>query len=477
MNHMWGFEYVFSADTVSSLEFFVYVNKDKLDGRIVNCYNTVFGKKLGLTSAMAGNVLITQKEHRILEFKVLSDREMLKKRDSVSEKLKGQKSVYEIRKACEEFAGRRIWLYNDNFAMIDNGWYLFLHDLEKADGIERYYVIKNREAEIYRNADEEMRGHFLIYESMEHKLCFLNAEKIFTAFTSGLEWRAIQHNEMYCYWDIFKAQVILLSHGVLNQYWPWSFSPISKPIDKVVISTYEEARAWTANGFWERDFIYSGMPRYGRLMKEAKEAGEHPKRKIIMALSWRMYLAGKHEILLDAATPRAALHDTYTNSSYFKNFMDFLNDDRLRDALEKYNIEIDVNLHPQFNLIYREHMKIDNPRIHLTDGEIRLSDYMAMISDVSSIIFDFAVFKRPIQYFIPDIVEFKSGCNHFRELVLPFEDGLGPYAVTVKDAVDQLCALMENGFVMEEKYRERLENLHVPLDDPCERIYQYCIAD
>ena len=472
MNDHWAFNHTFSTETVKKIEMSVVINGQRFVAKIVNCYNTVFGSKLGLTEATVGNILIKQSNKKTISFEYISDLEVIKRREKITEKFVANKYVCNLRRECDSYFGRRIWLYNDNFAMFDNAFYLFSHDLEKNDGVERYYIIKDKSSPVYVNADDSMRDHFLIYGSREHILLFLNAEKIFTAFTSGLEWRALQHNEMYQYWDIFKAEIILLSHGVLNQYWPWAFSPIRMPIDKIVISTEKEKEAWEKNGFWEKDFIYSGMPRYEVMIKEAQDV--KPKRRIVIALSWRMYLAGKHEILLDAATPRIALDDRYVNSSYFNNFMSFLNDKKLEEYLEKYDVDIDVNLHPQFNLIYRDHIKLTDKRIHLTDGSINLAEYMAMISDVSSIIFDFALFKRPIQYFIPDIEDFKAGCNHFRELILPFEDGLGPYAVTVKDAVDNLCELISNDFEMPEEYRSRFDNLHIALDEPCEKIYQYC---
>ena len=421
-----------------------------------------------------GKVLITQEKSKILNFKYLEEQEVIRHRNKLTERFLNNKYVFELRKECNEYLDRRIWLYNDNFAMIDNAYILFCHDLKKEDGIEKYYIIKDKTAQIYVDAEENVREHFLIYGSREHILFFLNAEKIFTAFTSGLEWRALQHNEMYQYWDIFRAEVVLLSHGMLNQYWPWSFSPIRMPVDKVVVSAQKEAEAWELNGFWRKDFIMSGMPRYEELKQNADVI---PQRRIIVALSWRMYLAGKHEILLDAATPRIALDERYTNSSYFLNFMKFLNSRKLQEALEQYDVDLDVKLHPQFDLIYRNHIHLQSTRVHLTTGEVNLADYMAMVSDISSIIFDFVFFKRPVQYFIPDILEFKSGCNHFREVVIPFEDGLGPYAFTPEDAVDNLCRLMENNFEMDPVYQERIVDFHIPLDAPCEKIYQYCLNE
>ena len=40
----------------------------------------------------------------------------------------------------ELFRNKRVWLYFDSHNSLDNGYYQFLHDIEKKDGIERYYV-------------------------------------------------------------------------------------------------------------------------------------------------------------------------------------------------------------------------------------------------------------------------------------------------------------------------------------------------
>lgn len=473
-NNMWAFQFTVDAEKVNSLEIVVTISGVTFPAVIVNCANTVFNNTNSLTSATVGNVLVTENKKRILTFQMLNDEEVIEQRNAVTDLLSFDSFACYIRKKCNEYTGRRIWMYNDNFAMMNNGYYQFLHDVYIDDGIERYYVVKNHDLQDYKDADDFLRSHFVEYNSEEHILLFLNAERIFTAFTSGLEWRAVQFNEMYKYWDIFRAEVVLLSHGVLNQYWPWSFSPIRMCVDKVVISTFPEQRAWCENGFWQKDLIPSGMPRYSIL---AESVPKPPERKILMALSWRMYLAGKHEILLDAATSRIALDDKYINSSYFKNLMEFINSEHLEKILADNDMELDVNLHPQFNLIYRDHMHITNRRVKITDGNADLSEYMVMISDVSSIIFDFALYKRPILYFVPDIEEFKAGRNHFREVIIPFEDGLGPYACTAGDAVNELQKLADNDFVMEEKYRLRLEHHHIPLDGCCEKLYNYCMHE
>lgn len=473
-NNMWAFQLTVDASEISTLEMFVKIRGISYNALIVNCSNTVFNSTNALSSATVGNVLVSQSEKRILKFKPLTNAEVVQRRQTVTELFSFDANACRIREKCAELIGRRIWMYNDNFAMMDNGYYQFLHDVKINDGIERYYVIKNRDAESYINADSELRAHFVEYGSQEHILYFLCAERIFTAFTSGLEWRAIQYNEMYKYWDIFNAEVVLLSHGVLNQYWPWSFSPLRMCIDKVVISTFTEFRAWCENGFWQKDLIPSGMPRYSVIKQDPEKP---PKRKILLALSWRMYLAGKHEILLDAATSRIALDKKYLNSSYFKNLMEFINSKELEKLLTDNDLELDVNLHPQFNLIYRSHMDITNQRVAVTDGHAELSDYMMMISDVSSIIFDFAVYKRPIMYFIPDIEEFKAGRNHFREVIIPFEDGLGPAAYTPQTAVEELKKIVENDFEPSDKYRLRLMHHHIPLDDCCGKLYESCIKE
>lgn len=472
-NNMWAFQITIDTKVVSSLELFVIIRGLKYKTAIVNCANTVFNKTNKLKTAPVGHVLVTQTAGRMLEFQMLNDEQLIQYRDKISTKFLFDNFAYDIRKKCNYFFNRRIWVYNDNFTMVDNGYFQFSHDVRIDDGIERYYVVKNRESKAIKNADELVKSHLVEYGSEEHILYILNAEKVFTAFFSGLEWRPIQFNEMYKYWDIFNAEIIMLSHGVMNQFWAWNHTPL-RFIDKIVISTFAEYRAWCENGFWQKDLLPFGMPRYSEMLKTANPK---PKRKILLALSWRQYLVGKHEILLDAATSRIPLDDKYLKSSYFKNFMEFINSDTLGKLLTDNELELDVNLHPQFNLLYRDHMDIKNSRVNITDGHAELSDYLMMITDISSIMFDFAVYKRPIMYFIPDITEFKMGRNHFREVIIPFEDGLGPCTYSPEAAVEELGKLISNGFMMEEKYRLRLEHHHIPLDDCCGKIYRYCIEE
>ena len=157
--------------------------------------------------------------------------------------------------------------------------------------------------------------------------------------------------------------------------------------------------------------------------------------------------------------------------------MAFINNPRLHALLEANDLYLDVKLHPNFYQPYKDNFVIDSSRVNVTDNKVNLEDYKMFLTDFSSFVFDYAYLCRPIHYFIPDYVEFKSGMNHYRELDLPYDKAFGTLSKTPEDAVEAIAQVIQNDFVLQEPFKQRLENFFYPLTDCCETLYQALISE
>lgn len=360
---------------------------------------------------------------------------------------------------------RKIWLYYDcKNVYKDNGYYQFIHDFDKDDGVERYYVVNDK---MDRKAlfTPKQRKHIISFGSLEHRRYYLAAEKIITAYAEHNNYNPFPAFVWKLYTDLFKAEVIYLQHGVLHAYLPWKYANDRlTAFDKEVVSTSFEMRNFTENyGFRECDLIPAGMPRYDFIDIEAAKS----EKKILFAPTWRKYLVGMDKDGSFFATP-----DKFKNSDFYKETYKFLTSKELEEVLEKNDWYLDFKLHPIFR-VYNDLYDLKSERIRIADNSVDEKSYKVFITDFSSFCFDFVYLKKTMMYFVPDDEMFRAGMNDYRKLDLPLEDGFGPLAHSADEALRAIIDLVERNGEAEPVYQQKMDSMFLHADTNCrERIYQ-----
>lgn len=359
---------------------------------------------------------------------------------------------------------KKIWLYYDcKNVYKDNGYYQFIHDFEKDDGVERYYVVNDNmdRKELFT---PKQRKHIIRFGTLKHKRYFLAAEKIITAFAEYNNYNPFLQFVWKYYSDLFRADVIYLQHGVLHAFLPWKYSSDRFPtIDKEVISTTFEVENFTKNyGFRDCDLIKSGMPRYDFIdIEDAKSEN-----KILFAPTWRKYIIGMDRNGSFFPTPAK-----FKNSDFFKETHKLLTSKELEETLEKNDWYLDFKLHPIFSP-YASLYQLNNKRIRIADKSVDEKSYKVFITDFSSFCFDFVYLKKTMMYFVPDNEMFRAGMNDYRKLDLPLEDGFGPLAQNADEALKAIIDIVNRNGEAEEHYKSKMDNFFLNSDKNCrERIY------
>lgn len=449
----------------TTLEFFVELDGVMLSTVYYNCNTTAFHRGFTNNYAVSG-VSIKQTRNGFI-FDTVKDAEEIN--DSIVANCKKADDVYtELRLAYLARPKKRVWLYYDNNTVEkDNGYYQFLHDARKDDGIERYYILTNLTYNIHDFFPKDLLPNVIEFGTSEHQMLYLMAEKILTAFIEPASIVPYDLSECYQLNDIFNAEIIYLQHGVLHAHLPWYYTPIGVAVDKVVVSAKYEIENFSNNyGFNRSDIIPTGMPRYGYINKEA----ENRKNRILFAPSWRSYLVGE---IVQGNAIRQGFDNKVQNSNYYKNLMRFLNDERLNNLLKKHNITLDLKLHPNFLQVYKHLINIKSDRINLAPANVDLTCYSLFITDFSSYSFDYAYLSRPIMYFVPDYPEFRAGVNRYRDLDIPFDKAFGNLTTDPEAAVDEVIRIVENGFIPDPIFKERMDNFYLPMENCEEKLYQY----
>lgn len=309
----------------------------------------------------------------------------------------------------------KIYLYMDCRGVEkDNGYCKFLEDWGKRDGVIRKYICDPKNKNLAKLFSKNQLKDVIPFGSKKHKLYFLAAEKIFTAYIEDINLIPFENYEFDSYSDFFDFEVVYLQHGILHGSLPWKYTPEMILADKVCVSTdYEQHLFEEKYHFRKEDILPLPMYRLNTLDRNIT-----PEKKILFAPSWRQYLIGP-----DIDGVWQPLPDVFVNSDYFKGISDLLNSEELERLLEKYDYTLDFKLHPIFSC-YQQYFDIKNKRVRIIDTSEKIEQYEKFITDFSSFMFDFLYLGRQVYSFIPDEMQFKCGMNSYREIEKESEDAV-----------------------------------------------------
>ena len=362
---------------------------------------------------------------------------------------------------------KNIWLYNDNVNNINNSYYQFLHDIEKKDGINRYYVYKFSDKKINKYFDHKYKKNLIKWGSLKHKIYYLKAKYIFTSYSEVKAYCPF-NNAIKYYNDLSRYKLIYLQHGILHEELIKSYAKEFTEIDKFLISTnFEKHNLVNKYHYKEEDLLPFGMNRFSN-KKSIKQ--ENKNKRILFAPLWRGYLISNNKKHLK--------EKEFLNSSYYKKIFEFLHSSELKKILKDTGYILDFRLHPFFK-DYARFFKIENlENITLVnENNIVVTDYMLIITDFSSIQFDFVNLRKPILYFLPDKLEIEAGLHIYKKLDLEYKDSYGDLCLTSKELLKKLKIIIDKNFEINKKYLKRMDKCFLDINDPCEEIYNNIIKD
>ncbi len=466
VNSFWDFEFCLSGDTDSECCFMVLFEGMLLATNFYFMKDAIFSQKNPSRSYFYADGRIFSHLNGTLSIQIQGRRGRLTLPGKIDRSFKGSKKWFLTRKIvrCLKAHKRRIWLYHDCHGVEkNNAYYQFTHDYAIHDGVERYYVINDDLTKVSHLFTNEQKKHLVRFGSKRHKLLFLMAEKIITAYVERNNWVPYCDESYRAFRDLFNADVVYLQHGILHSHQPWKYSLDRLLIDKEVVSSKYEVENLTQNyGFGLHNLIQAGMPRYDIIDQNAPA-----QRKILVAPSWRKYL-----IRQKADGQWNPVEKIFANSVFYKELIAFLNNPHLIDLLNQYDYTLELKLHPIFAEFYEPLFQFASPRVSLAKDSVNESEYSVFVSDFSSYRFDFVYLKRAIMYFFPDYDMFKSGMADYRETDLPLDGQFGDLAIRADEATVILQGILENDGKPKDIYLRQMNGFFLHEDNgQCDRIY------
>lgn len=195
-----------------------------------------------------------------------------------------------------------------------------------------------------------------------------------------------------------------------------------------------------------------GFPRFDNLKDEKTKT-------ILLMPSWRRYLNNENKY-------------TISSSSYFRTYNSLINNEKLIQKAKEYGYEIIFRPHPH---VYKyislfdenESIKIDHERGSYQD---LFKKGALMITDYSSVAFDFAYLKKPVLYY-------QYGEDYHFNLEESYFDyekmGFGEVCHDEDELVDLIEEYMKNDCEMKEKHVQNVEDYFIFTDkNNCKRVHE-----
>lgn len=372
---------------------------------------------------------------------------------------------------------KRIWLFMDlPNAAGDNGLVLFKY-VSKIDTKTRNYFVLNkaREGEIdfltspmvhkikkmfgLIRPDDEFKeikkiGNVLSYRSLKHRLYTLFAEFIITSHPDNQIIYPFWGN--YAYLSGFAhSKTVFLQHGVIKDDISGWANEYDKPLAMFLTSAEREAESFKTSddyGYDDEVIKVLGLPRFDMLNDNAQK-------QIVFMPSWRYQF--NH---ISSAE--------FVKTDFFRTINEILNDREF----------IDEMVNEGYTLIFKPHRNLQkfidtftkHPSVKfdldLTNYTQTFNRSSILVTDYSSVFFDFAYLKKPIIYYqADDSYHFDQEKSYFSYE----EDGFGPVCRTADELNETIRKIIQNGLEMDEVYKKRVDEFFKYHDrNNSKRVYE-----
>lgn len=267
---------------------------------------------------------------------------------------------------------------------------------------------------------------------------------------------------------IMKKPFVMLQHGVTAmkshaKNRPWMAS--SGMIDYfVVTNTLEQEVVHDSMGYEYDQLPILGFSRWDLFGKNTIQEQTF-NGKILYVPTWRQWL-------------NKATDEEFIQSDYYRNITQLLEDEKLADVLQKRDTELNVYLHP-FMQRLTHNLKTNNSRIKiLSSDDYDLGDLLRggalLISDYSSVVWDFAVQRKPVIFYQFDKELYLEKVGSLVDLdTLP----IGNSMTQVSEVVDAIDFYAERKFTLTEDVESDIQNIFGDVrSDYSKQIYEWLMT-
>ncbi len=349
------------------------------------------------------------------------------------------------------FSTRKHWvLFERGTDARDNGYHFYKY-LKKTHPEQKvYYIIDKQSSDFKKVKDDAVH-----LGSIKNYWAIATAQKVISShYGTGIPFIG---KRVFDLCGLYK-NYYFLQHGVIKDSLKGLFkenAPMNlficgaKPEYDFILKTF---------GHSERVVQYTGLARFDNLHDI------NVKKQILVMPTWRSYIRSD---------------DEFKQSAYFAAWQQIISDRKLIEKLEDTDTKLIFYVHYEMQK-YLHYFTTTSKNVVLAkfkdyDVQTLLKESAVLVTDYSSVFFDFAYMKKPVLYFQFDPNAFYGG-HYDKGYFDYYEMGFGPVCQKADEVVDSLLASLANDFKLEPLYEQRTNNFF-PLHDQknCERIYKAII--
>lgn len=361
---------------------------------------------------------------------------------------------------------KEIWLVSDRPDVAgDNGeaFFRYLSSIKPKD-IDDYFVI----AEDCADYDEMSKcGKVIPFGSEKLKMYTLLADKIISS--QAEDYILNPFDKLYDYVrDLLHYKFVFLQHGITKDDLSGWLNRYNKNISLFVTAAKAEYDSIVNGAYYYSDgqVQLTGFPRFDRLIAKKK-----PNKEIVFMPTWRKNLASG----VDAKTGKRMYMKGFTDSDYYKFYQKLISDERIIEALKKKGYKGKFVIHPSNKENARDF--VGNDVISICYEGINYREEFVknalLITDYSSVAFDFAYLRKPVIYTQSDREEFFAEHTYDEGYWDYKEDGFGPVCESYDETVDEIVKAVNNNCTIDRRYEERINRFYDAFDSKnCQRVYE-----
>ena len=337
----------------------------------------------------------------------------------------------------------------------DNGYFFYESMRKNHPEINLWYVIKGTSADCPK---VEAIGNRVEYNSFKHFIIYCASRVRISSSVWGGDLPYADYFNKFRFIIAPKRKTVFLQHGVIKDYLPALCANNTGKLDIFICGAEPEYEYVSKHfGHKEGTVRYTGLARFDNLHNTKT------KNQILIMPTFRKWL-------------QQLSAEDVANSEYVKAWQNVLCDQRIISALESKDLEL--IFYPHY--VMQKHIdefsspcdRVKIARFKDYDVQKLLIESKLLVTDFSSVFFDFGYMKKPTVYYQFDREKYINEHYDYTKGYFDYDEmGFGEVALDHEAIVSAICKYIEKDFALPKKYEERISKFF-PLHDQnnCERI-------